>query len=112
MSATNLMQPSPDPMSPSACFSNDHYAGTDSPPSELHFSSFLLQTTLVQLQALQPLLLRAPDLRHVLQLICNSLLISPLILSRNSQVQVLLHLILLLVNIPWLFILSSQRLPF
>ena len=25
-------------MSPSACFSNDHYAGTSSPSSELHFS--------------------------------------------------------------------------
>jgi len=76
------------------------------------FPGLLLQITLVQPQAFQPLLLRAPDLQQVLQLICNSLLISPLILSSSSQVQVLLHLILLLVSIPWFFILNCRRLPF
>jgi hypothetical protein len=39
-------------------------------------------------------------------------LISPLILSSSSQVQVLLHLILLLVSIPWFFVLNCRRLPF
>jgi hypothetical protein len=31
-------------MSPSACFSNDHYAGIGSPPSELYISRFVTTT--------------------------------------------------------------------
>jgi len=35
------MPPSFAPISPSACFFNDHYAGTSSSPSELHISRFV-----------------------------------------------------------------------
>jgi len=39
MSATILLPPSPAPLSLSACFYNDHCAGTSSPPLELHVSN-------------------------------------------------------------------------
>jgi hypothetical protein len=40
MFATNPMPPSLTLMSLSACFSNDHFTGTTSPPLELYFSRF------------------------------------------------------------------------
>ena len=41
LSATISMPPNPAFMSSSACFSNDYYAGTGSPPSKLHISRFV-----------------------------------------------------------------------
>jgi hypothetical protein len=41
MSTTIPMPPSSAPMLPYACFSNDHYTWTSSPPSELHVFRFV-----------------------------------------------------------------------
>jgi len=45
LSATIPPPPSPTPLSPSACFSNDHFAGTGSPPSGSHISKSVTAAT-------------------------------------------------------------------
>jgi len=105
LSATIPPSSNPALLSPSACFFDDHYAGIGSPPLELH-------PTLIMRQALLHLLLQAQVIWHIVLQVCNSLLISHLILFSNFPIHILLPLGLPLGSIRWFFTYGCRKLPF
>jgi len=111
MFATIPSPPSSATLSPSACFSNDHYTRINSPSSKLHVSRFVIveKTSYVAGSPISAATSFAPStVSLVIMQLCVDLFSYPL---QQLTGQVLLPLNLPLVSILWSFILDCQKLP-